>query len=105
MGLYIIQYRYPSDRKFLVEDFRPTHRTFMRDLHARGVLVSAGFLSDAMYDGAMMIVRAESARAAEQLLEGDAFYDSGLMEDLTIRSWAQTIGPEAPDFDTSFPIS
>lgn len=105
MGLYIIQYRYPSDRRFLVEDFRPAHRSFMRELHGRGLLLSAGFLSDAMYDGAMLIVRAESAQAAQALLEGDAFYDSGLMEELTIRSWAQTLGPEAPDFDTSFPIS
>lgn len=105
MGLYVIQYRYPSDRKFLVEDFRPLHRTHMRDLQAKGLLVASGFLSDAVFDGALIILRADSAQEAEVLLEGDAFYDSGLMEELVIRSWSPTLGPDAPDFDTEFPTS
>lgn len=105
MGLYVIQYRYPSDRKFMVEDFRPFHRTHMRELQEKGLLLASGFLTDAMFDGAMMILRADSAQAAESLLEGDAFYDSGLMEDLVVRSWSPTLGVEAPDFDTEFPVS
>ncbi len=89
----------------MVEDFRPFHRTHMRDLQEKGHLVAAGFLNDAVFDGGMMVLRAKNAQEAESLLEGDAFYDSGLMEDLVIRAWTPTLGRDAPEFDTEFPIS
>ena len=38
MGLYVIQYRYPTDLKFLVEAYRPSHRTHMRRLESEGKL-------------------------------------------------------------------
>ena len=105
MGLYVIQYRYPSNLKFMVEDFRPAHRTFMRKMEADGTLKAAGFLGDAVFEGGMMIVEAPSAQAAEKLLVGDAFYDNGLMEELIIRAWTPTVGMGARGFATSFPIS
>ncbi len=105
MSLYVIQYQYPTDLKMLVEDFRPAHRNYMRQLQADGHLLAAGFLGDAVYDGGMMLVRAESAQAALKLLEGDPFYANDLMDDLQVLAWTPTLGAEAPGFDTEFPVS
>ncbi len=103
MGFYVIQYRYPADLKFLVEDFRPGHRTHMRKLQAEGKLVSSGFLHDATFDGGLLLVRADSAQEAREYLEGDPFYEHDLMDELTVLSWVPTLGPDAPGFDTTFP--
>ena len=105
MGLYVIQYRYQTDLKFLVEAYRPSHRTHMRRLESEGKLVSAGFLQDATFDGGMLMVRAESAQEALSFLEDDPFQQQGLMDELTIRAWVPTLGPDAPGFSTSFPVS
>lgn len=105
MGFYVIEYRYPSDLKNLVEDFRPAHRTYMRALEKEGRLVASGFLSDASFEGGMVILRADSAHDANALVENDPFYLNGLMEDLKVRRWTPTLGQNAPSFDTRFPFS
>ena len=33
------------------------------------------------------------------------FQQQGLMDELTIRAWVPTLGPDAPGFSTSFPVS
>lgn len=105
MAYYVIEYRYDSDLRNLVTDFRPAHRTFLRGLEKAGNLVSAGFFKDAGFDGAMLLLQADSAQEALDLLKDDPFSTNGLIEDVKARQWIPTVGQFAEDFDTSFPIS
>ena len=105
MGLYIVEYDYKKKLQSVIEMFRPAHRTFMRDLHQRGILLSSGFLRDATTEGALLLMRCDSAQQVRDLLEEDPFNVNGLITPKTIKEWEPTIGERAHDFDKSFPIS
>jgi len=106
MVLYLVEYSYDSRLISLIRDNRPAHRTFLRGLHDRGVLVASGFLrDDTMNEGALIVLRAPNARAALALVEDDPFNQAGFITDRRVREWTPTIGEHAEDFDTEFPIS
>lgn len=105
MAFYVIEYRYDPALMNLVSDFRPAHRTYLREMEVQGRLISSGFLRDSGYEGAMLIVSAESAADALKLLDEDPFSLNGLIQDIRARQWIPTIGSLAEDFDTQFPIS
>jgi Uncharacterized protein conserved in bacteria len=105
MGLYVIEYTYDHSLDSLIHDFRPSHRTYLRELHDRGILVASGFLRDAMDEGALIILRADSAMDALRILEEDPFFSAGFIVRRHARQWVPTIGDQAEDFDTEFPFS
>lgn len=106
MPFYVVEYRYVDELKNLVEDFRPAHRTYLRQLEGEGKLVASGFLTDnAAFNGAMLILKAESAREVLDMGEKDPFYTNGLIDDIRIRQWVPTLGSHAKAFDTEFPSS
>lgn len=105
MAFYVIEYRYNRNLRNLVNDFRPAHRNYLRKLEDQGMLISSGFLTDATYDGAMLIVRADNSADALKLLEEDPFRLNDLIEDVSARQWIPTIGVHAEDFDVKFPTS
>ena len=105
MALYAFEYRYKEDLLTLVSDIRPAHRVFMRELEAQGVLIASGFLRDATFNGALAILRADSAADARRLLSNDPFALSDLIHSIVVREWQPTIGAFAEDFDTDFPHS
>lgn len=105
MSLYIVEYRYDEDLMNLVNDFRPAHREFLRGLQDREILVASGFLRDATFNGALIILHADSAAAARDILAGDPFNTNGLIHSIKTREWHPTLGAYADDFDTQFPAS
>jgi Uncharacterized protein conserved in bacteria len=105
MALYAFEYRYDEDLLALVNDIRPAHRTFMRELEAKGVLIASGFLRDATFNGALAILRADSAADARKMLSDDPFAINGLIHSIIVREWQPTIGAYAEEFDTDFPHS
>lgn len=105
MGLYAVEYVYDPHLENLIQEVRPHHRTFLRGLFEDGTLVTSGFLRDAMHEGALLILRAPSARAALALLDGDPFRRSGFILERRVREWTPTFGDLAGDFDTDFPPS
>lgn len=105
MALYAIEYRYDENLRNLVNDFRPAHREFLRKLQTQKILVSSGFLRDAVFDGALIILRADSASHARELLADDPFNTNGLIHSVLVREWQPTLGEHAENFDTEFPAS
>ncbi len=105
MALYVVEYRYDEALSNLVSDFRPAHREYLRGLKDAGNLVASGFLRDSLFDGAMLILRANSAQEARDLLEDDPFAANGLIHSLLVREWHPTLGDLADEFDTTFPIA
>ncbi len=105
MTLYVVEYRYDENLSNLVSDFRPAHREYLRRLQDQGNLVASGFLRDSVFDGAMLILRAETAKYAKDLLDEDPFVTNGLIHSLKVREWHPTLGDLAADFDRTFPSS
>ncbi len=105
MAFYVIEYSYDHALDSLIQDFRPAHRQFLRELNAKGDLIASGFLRDAMTTDALIIMRADSATAALSTLEGDPFFVNGFILERRAREWTPTIGDHAEEFDTEFPVS
>ncbi|MFT0763392.1 YciI family protein [Scrofimicrobium sp. R131] len=105
MALYVIEYRYDEDLSSLVNDFRPAHREYLRRLQDQGNLVASGFLRDAVFNGALLILNAETAQQATALLNEDPFVTNGLIHSFQVREWHPTLGYLADDFDKTFPAS
>lgn len=105
MTIYAIEYRYDESLPRLVSDTRPAHRQYLRELQAENILLAAGFLRDAVFDGALLIVRADSAAEVQALLERDPFEINGLIHSVQIREWEPTFGTYSKGFDREFPSS
>lgn len=105
MAIYAVEYQYDESLPLLVSDFRPAHREYLRGLEQDGVLIATGFLRDASFKGALMLLRAENAHAVEAILDRDPFSQNGLVHSVKIREWEPTLGDYAKGFDRSFPYS
>lgn len=105
MALYVIEYSYDDELMNLVSDFRPAHREYLRSLQDKGYLLASGFLRDAMFDGAMLIIQAANAQEAGSLLNDDPFVTNGLIHSMRVREWHPTLGELADEFDRTFPPS
>lgn len=105
MSLYVIEYEYDHTLDSLIQNFRPAHRQFLRDLHSKGRLIASGFLRDGQSNDALLMLTASSAARVEELLADDPFEVNGFIASKRIREWVPTIGFGADGFDTEFPIS
>ena len=85
MAIFAVEYNYVTDRDEEMAQVRPTHRAFNGELAEQGNLIAAG-----PYVGthdALIVVRAESAEAALELLESDPFNQAGFIAKRTPRQW------------------
>ena len=78
--------------------FRGAHLALLRDANARGMLLFAGPLGDPP-DGALLVIRAESAAAVEDFARADPYVSEGLVTGWRVRPWnivigAETVAPE-----------
>ena len=88
MHIFALNYTYGGPAEILAEH-RPAHRAFLRELHERGVNLASGPLGD---DGALMVLRAESAADVERLIQDDPLVVHGAVTAHEIREWSVTIG-------------
>ncbi|MDO5035194.1 MAG: YciI family protein [Actinomycetaceae bacterium] len=107
MHTYAVIYEYEPQLLSLIDNWRPAHRTYLRDLHKQGKLFTSGHLRDSAHAGALLIMRTDSAQEARELLEQDPFFKHGLVTNIIVREWKPTIGDLAERFSnvTDFPIS
>lgn len=90
MKVFTVEYHYVTDRDEEMAEVRPTHRAFNGELAAQGRLIAAG-----PYTGthdALIIVRAEDAAGALELLEADPFNQAGFIAERIPREWNPVIG-------------
>jgi uncharacterized protein YciI len=73
--------------------FRGAHLALLRDANARGMLLFAGPLGDPP-DGALLVIRAESAAAVEDFARADPYVSEGLVTAWRVRPWNIVIGAE-----------
>jgi uncharacterized protein YciI len=75
------------------------HRAWVRDLRARGVEISSGYLVDALGQpggGGLLLLRAADHAAAEDLVQQDPMIRSGCV-DWTLQGWLPAVGDLATD--------
>ncbi|MCU1432802.1 MAG: YCII-related protein [Actinotalea sp.] len=96
MAIYAVQYTY-DDRPDVRDVERPAHRSYLGALEADGVLLAsgpyAGPADGTMPDGALLMVRAESAQAVAEHLDADPFALAGVIQQRTVREWTPVFGP------------
>jgi uncharacterized protein YciI len=89
--LVLIRYCRPLEDVVAATD---DHRSYLRELHAQGILLASGPF-DPRTGGAMLVRVPEGDPAAvEAIRDGDPYWQRGLAEYELLR-WAPTIGAEA----------
>jgi hypothetical protein len=87
---FAVQYGYVPEMQQRRDPVRGAHLAFLRGLAERDQLLLAGALTDPV-DGGWLVVRAESAAAARELVDADPYAKAGLIRSVTIRSIAVAI--------------
>lgn len=91
MALFAVTYVYGGSAEALTEH-RPAHRRFLNELEAAGDLVAAGPYDDDADPGALLLINAESADAALELLLPDPLLIEQVITERSARPWKVTIG-------------
>lgn len=98
MTTYAVTYVYADDPAAL-DAHRADHRAFLRGLHASGTLHASGPQPPATGEGgvtaaagALLVLEADSPRAALEILDTDPFRAQGLVAERSAREWTVVIG-------------
>lgn len=83
----IIEYIQDKDK---IEQLRPVHRQYLRELLAKGSLFATGPFEDGY--GALIVYEAETLEQAESLLQADPFRAGGVFVEWEIRPWKVVMG-------------
>jgi uncharacterized protein YciI len=91
-AIAILRYRRPLDEVLTVLD---EHRAYLRELHARGILIASGPVQP-RHGGALLLrVPDDAAPAAlDRVRDDDPFTRSGMAQ-YELLPWAPTIGLDA----------
>lgn len=89
MSIYAVSYTYTDDVATR-DAVRPSHRDFLRDLNARGIVRASGPVDGGI--GALVIVEADSAQHALEILDDDPFQTHGVNAERGVRQWDVVIG-------------
>ncbi len=90
MSIFAVNYEYDATKRDLMADVRPEHRAFLATLKEMGSLLASGPLGTC---GALIIVVADDAAAALDLLTDDPFLTNDIIETRVARAWNPVIGP------------
>jgi uncharacterized protein YciI len=91
MSVYAVHYTYCADAEAIAAG-RPNHREYLRGLVESGQLLASGPLVGLERDQALLIFRADSPAAVEELLSGDPFQRDKLVERHEIVQWNALLG-------------
>ncbi len=88
MNVFAIEYTYRPDSE-AIQQIRPRHREFLRELLDSGNLIGSGPYTDGD-GGALILIRLPepaSLSDAEELMNQDPFYVEGALEARTFHTW------------------
>ncbi len=83
-----LKYSSFAEAKMKEPDKIAAHIKRSKELHEKGVLLMAGAFLDTSDEPLSTMAVAASRKAAEEYLQGDPFYISGMMSQWSIREWA-----------------
>lgn len=100
MAVFAVQYTYPDDMTEMLEH-RPEHRAFLGT--CEGLLLAGAFKDDYLsvdardeeleeFNGALLVLEADSIDELADLLDDDPYYTGGFLVKRTIRAWDPPLG-------------
>ena len=81
---YAVTIEYGPD-KAKIEEFRPPHREYLRDLISMDNLVIAGPFTD--YSGGFIVYNVEDEAEVESIIKADPIFKCGEFQTWKIRPW------------------
>lgn len=91
MSVFAVTYNYGGPAEILAAH-RPAHRSYLRELAARGVVLASGPFTDPGPDGALLLISAEDATRVRALLAEDPLMVHGAVTGHSVREWNVTNG-------------
>ena len=91
MAIFALTYSYTDDTATR-DEYRPPHRAYLTGLAEQGVVLAAGPYAETGSPGALLLVRAESAAAVQDLVAGDPLQTAGVISKAEIREWTPVTG-------------
>ena len=92
MALFAIEYFYDSTAAEKMDEVRPDHRAYLRDLHSQGIVKLVGSWVTDSQPGALIAVEAESGEDALAVLAEDPFFLAGFITSRKVHQWNVIIG-------------
>lgn len=92
MTVYVVEYAYDPSRTEDLATLRPVHREFLAGLAEDGTLLASGPWLDNAAPGALLLIAADDADAAQRVLDEDPFHRARLIVTRTLRPWNPVIG-------------
>lgn len=86
-----VTYEYDPERAEQVNQVRPAHREFLKGLLDDGYLIASGPYAGEPA-GALLLLDAPSPDAALDALNGDPFWEAGLVIERIARPWSVVVG-------------
>ena len=90
MSIFVVTYGYSAD-PIEVNQVRPTHRVWLEEQLENGSLLASGPMVDR--PAGLLVFRAESIEALNNLLDQDPFELAGVIGERTIEEWNPVFGP------------
>ena len=90
MALFAVIYRY-SDDTASIDEHRPAHREYIRSLVGNGV-VASGPMTMSEGPGALILCSGGDEGEVRALMDGDPFWERGLITSREICSWNLVMG-------------
>ena len=90
MQYFAVHYTYVNDTE-LIARHRPDHRAFLSGLTDKG-LIAGGAYPEATPPSALLVIKAENAKAVSALLSDDPFRINKVLADVRIVHWTPVIG-------------
>jgi len=91
---YLLFYEVSADYLARRGEFREAHLEKAWQSHERGELVLGGALANPV-DGAVLLFKGDSPRAAEAFAESDPYVNNGLVKRWHVRQWSTVVGEDA----------
>jgi uncharacterized protein YciI len=91
MPIYMIEYAYDGRTEERMSH-RPDHLNYLNGLVDKGVMLAFGRFDDDGEPGALLMVKAESPDAVEEVVHLDPYVVAGLVPSHRVRRWAGVWG-------------
>lgn len=88
MAKFVVQLVYGDQE--LLQQVRPVHREYCKELAERGVLLAAGPYADG--EGAQLVYEAASEEELEKILDRDPYTERGVVAERAVREWTPVLG-------------
>ena len=87
---YLLFYDVVDDYVTRRAPFRDAHLALVRRVYDRGELLMGGALANPV-DGAVLVFRGPSPKAAEEFAKADPYVTNGLVKSWRIREWSTVV--------------